>query len=364
MYSFEPTEEQKMLVEAVSRYALNDLRAAGREAEETSQMPAKLIEKGWELGILQASIPEDYGGFGEHSALTGVLAVEEMAWGDLAGTMAVMTPASFVLPILFAGTEEQKQTYIPPVIEAEWKPYTAALMEARFDFDPNELDTIAQAEGEEYVIRGEKVYVPFADEAEAMILYARLDGKTQGFIVPKGTPGLQVIERQKLLGINALPLYRLKVDEVRVPASHRLGGPDGHDFAPIRDSSRLALAAMAVGVSKAAFEYSRDYAKEREVFGVKVAQKQAIAFMLAEMATEIEAIRLLLWEGAWMVDRGKDEASKIAYLALTGAADMAMMVTDRAVQILGGHGYIREHPVELWMRNGRGFAAFNGLAMV
>jgi len=364
MYSFEPTEEQKMLVEAVSRYALNDLRTAAREAEETSQLPAKLIEKGWELGILQASIPEDYGGFGEHSALTGVLAVEEMAWGDLAGAMAVMTPALFVLPILFAGTEEQKQTYIPPVIEAEWKPYTAALMEARFDFDPNELDTTAQAEGEEYIIRGEKVYVPFADVAEAMIIYARLDGKTQGFIVPRGTPGLQVVERQKLLGINALPLYRLKVDEVRVPASHRLGGAEGHDFAPILDSSRLALAAMAVGVSKAAFEYSRDYAKEREVFGVKVAQKQAIAFMLAEMATEIEAIRLLVWEGAWMVDRGKDEASKVAYLALTGAADMAMMVTDRAVQILGGHGYIREHPVELWMRNGRGFAAFNGLAMV
>ena len=364
MYSFEPTEEQKMLVEAVSRYALNDLRTAAREAEETSQLPAKLIEKGWELGILQASIPEDYGGFGEHSALTGVLAVEEMAWGDLAGAMAVMTPALFVLPILFAGTEEQKQTYIPPVIEAEWKPYTAALMEARFDFDPNELDTTAQAEGEEYIIRGEKVYVPFADVAEAMIIYARLDGKTQGFIVPRGTPGLQVVERQKLLGINALPLYRLKVDEVRVPASHRLGGAEGHDFAPILDSSRLALAAMAVGVSKAAFEYSRDYAKEREVFGVKVAQKQAIAFMLAEMATEIEAIRLLVWESAWMVDRGKDEASKVAYLALTGAADMAMMVTDRAVQILGGHGYIREHPVELWMRNGRGFAAFNGLAMV
>jgi len=127
MYSFEPTEEQKMLVEAVSRYALNDLRTAAREAEETSQLPAKLIEKGWELGILQASIPEDYGGFGEHSALTGVLAVEEMAWGDLAGAMAVMTPALFVLPILFAGTEEQKQTYIPPVIEAEWKPYTAAV---------------------------------------------------------------------------------------------------------------------------------------------------------------------------------------------------------------------------------------------
>ena len=121
---------------------------------------------------------------------------------------------------------------------------------------------------------------------------------------------------------------------------------------------------MACGVSKAAYEYSRDYAKDRDVFGVKVAQKQAIAFMLAEMATEIEAIRLLVWESAWMVDNSKVEASKSAYLALAGAADMVMMVTDRAVQILGGHGYIREHPVEMWMRNGRGFSTFMGLAMV
>jgi alkylation response protein AidB-like acyl-CoA dehydrogenase len=144
----------------------------------------------------------------------------------------------------------------------------------------------------------------------------------------------------------------------------RLGGAEGHDFAPILDASRVALAAMAVGMSKAAFEYSRDYAKDRDVFGVKVAQKQAIAFMLAEMATEIEAIRLLVWEAAWMLDQGKSDASKQAYLAMTGAADMAMMVTDRAVQILGGHGYIREHPVELWMRNGRGFATFSGIAVV
>jgi alkylation response protein AidB-like acyl-CoA dehydrogenase len=121
---------------------------------------------------------------------------------------------------------------------------------------------------------------------------------------------------------------------------------------------------MALGVSKAALEYAISYAKEREVFGVKVAQKQAIAFMLAEMATEIEAIRVLTWEAAWMLDTGKEEAYKEACLAFTGAADMAMMITDRAVQILGGHGYIREHPVEKWMREGRGFAIMNGLAII
>jgi alkylation response protein AidB-like acyl-CoA dehydrogenase len=133
---------------------------------------------------------------------------------------------------------------------------------------------------------------------------------------------------------------------IHVPKENLLGGPAGHDFTPILASFRLALASMAIGLSRAALEYSRDYAKDRDVFGVKAAQKQAIAFMIAEMATEIEAIRLLTWEAAWMLDNSKEEA-KHAYLALVGATDMAMMVTDRAVQILGGHGYIREHPVEL-----------------
>jgi len=361
MYSFEPSEEQKMLVDAARRYAITDLRAGAHDAEENKELPPKLISKGWELGVLQASIPEAYGGFGDHSAVTGILAAEELAYGDLAGALAIGTPGLFALSILLAGSEEQKQKYLPPVIEADWKPFTAALIELAFDFDPNDLKTTARAKSGEYVLDGEKTYVPFAAQAEAIVIYANLDGKTRGFIVPKGAAGLKVgEERQKLLGLNALPFYSVKLEGVKVPEADLLPG----DFAPVLAASRVALAAMAVGVAKAAFEYSRDYAKERDVFGVKVAQKQAIAFMLAEMATEIEASRLLAWEAAWMLDVGKEDAIKQAYLALTGAVDMVMMVTDRAVQILGGHGYIREHPVELWMRNGRGFAMFTGLALV
>ncbi|MBE9474993.1 MAG: acyl-CoA dehydrogenase family protein [Chloroflexi bacterium] len=364
MYAFEPSDEQKMLIDAIQRYSTNDLRPAAHDADETSHLPEDLVEKGWELGILQASIPEEYGGFGEHSALTGVLAAEELAWGDLAGAFAVLNPGLFVLPILLSGSEEQKEKYLPQVIEAEWRPYTAALVEPRFDFDPNALDTVASDNNDSYLLKGEKVLVPYAADSEAFIVYAKLNGKTQGFIVPAETDGLVVGNRQALMGINALPLYKLKLDGVCVPKQNRLGDQPDHDFNSIIDASRVAVAALGVGLSKAAFEYSRDYAKDREVFGVKVAQKQAIAFMLAEMVTEIEAIRLLTWEAAWMIDEGKDEASKYAYLAYTGATDMAMMVTDRAVQILGGHGYIREHPVEMWMRCGRGIATFTGLAMV
>jgi len=365
MYSFEPDEEQQMLLEAVGRYANSDLRPIAHDAEEEGKLPEKVLKKGWELGVLQASIPEAYGGFGERSAVTSVLAAEEMAYGDLSGTLAVNVPSLFVTPILLVGSEEQKQEFIPPVIEMDWQPYTAALIEYALDFDPLELKTTAIVEGDGYVLTGEKAFVPFAKEAEAILVYANLDGVTQGFIVPKTAAGLEVRdEAEKLMSLKSLPTYRVDLEGVKVPKTNRLGGEVGHDFQPVLASMRLALAAMAVGVSRAAFEYSREYAKEREAFGVKIAQKQAIAFMLAEMATEIEAIRMLTWEAAWKLDVGKEDAFKDAYLASTGAADMAMMVTDRAVQILGGYGYIREYPVEMWMRNGRGFATLIGLAIV
>jgi acyl-CoA dehydrogenase len=364
MYSFTPTEEQQMLLDAVKRYADGDLRPAAREADEIAELSQELIEKGWELGVLQASIPEDYGGFGEYSALTGVLAAEGMAYGDLAGTLAVMTPNLFTLPILLVGSEEQKKEFLPTVIEADWKPYSAGLIEPDFDFDALELATTAEAKGDSYLLNGEKTYVPYAKEAPALLIYASLEGQTQGFIVPSGAKGLEIGEHQNTMGIHAYPLYSVKLEQVKIPKDNRLNGGDGHDLRPILASSQVALSALAVGVAQAAFDYARDYAKDRDVFGVKVAQKQAIAFMLAEMATDIEGTRLLTWEAAWMLDEGKEEAFKHAFFAYHAAVDMVMTVTDQAVQILGGHGYIREHPVELWMRNGRGFSTFTGLAMV
>jgi len=361
MYSFEPTEEQKMLMDAVNRFSVSDLRPAAHEAEESGGFQPRLIEKGWELGVLQASIPETYGGFGERSVITGALAAEAMAWGDLAGSMAIMAPGLFSIPILLCGTEEQKKAYLPKVIEGNWQAYSAALLENRFDFDANDLATTAESKGSDYILNGEKIQVQFAKDAKGLIVYAKLDGVTRAFILPVGIAGLSTSpDRSKVMGLNALPLYNLKLENVTLPAENLLPG----SFEPILGASRVAAASLAIGLAKAAFEYARDYAKDRDVFGVKVAQKQAIAFMLAEMAIEIEAMRALTWEAAWMLDTGKADSSKQAYLAYTGAADMVMMVTDRAVQILGGHGYIREHPVELFMRNGRGFTTFTGMALI
>jgi alkylation response protein AidB-like acyl-CoA dehydrogenase len=364
MYSFEPTEEQQMLIDTVKRYAERDLREAAHEAEEGGKLPDKLIQKGWELGLLQASMPEELGGFGEYSAVTGALAAEELAFGDLAGALAVLTPNLFALPLLLQGDEAQAEQYIPQIVDGAWQPYTAAFIEPFYDFDPSAMRATAEKDGDSYILQGEKAYVPFAADAPAMLVYADLDGETQAFIVEADTEGLTIGDRQKLLGLNALPLHELHLDQVQVAAGARLGGSDGHDFAPLLDSMRVGMAALGVGLARASFDYSRDYAKQREVLGSMIAQKQSIAFMLAEMATEIEATRLLTWEAAWQLDEEWDEASETAYLAHSGAGDMAMMVTDRGVQILGGHGYIREHPVELWMRNGRGIATLTGLALV
>jgi alkylation response protein AidB-like acyl-CoA dehydrogenase len=364
MYSFTPTDEQQMLIDACSRYANQDLRPAAREMEEANNLDLDLVEKGWELGLLQASMPEKYGGFGEYSALTGALAAETLAYGDLAAALAVLTPSLFTLPIYLVGSDQQKKEYIPEVIGEEWKPYTSAFLEPDFNFDPNNLKTTIEITGDRILISGEKYAVPFADQAPAMLVYANLNGKTQGVIVPADTEGIEILTREKLLGLNALPLFRIKLDQAAVPQDNLLNGPEGHELEPILTSSWIALTALAVGLSQAAFDYAVDYAKDREVFGVKVAQKQAIAFLIAEMGIEIESSRLLGWEAAWMVDQDKPDAFKQAYLACQNAADAAMMVTDSAVQILGGHGYIREHPVEMWMRNARGFQTFTGLALI
>jgi acyl-CoA dehydrogenase len=152
MYGFTPSDEQKMLIEAISRFARSDLRPAAHDAEETHNLPTKTISKGWNLGVLQASIPEVYGGFGERSAITGVLAAEELAWGDLSSALAVMAPSLFATPILLCGSEEQKNKWLPPIIEADWQAYTAALVEPVFDFDPNDLKTVAMLESEDYTL--------------------------------------------------------------------------------------------------------------------------------------------------------------------------------------------------------------------
>jgi acyl-CoA dehydrogenase len=364
MVSFTPTDEQQMIVNTVRRFATERMRPAAHDADESGTTPREIVETGWELGLLPSALPEEFGGFGEaHSAITGALAAEELGCGDLSMSLYLLAPNLFGLPILHCGTDEQKQRWLPELTDATFVPATAALIEPRWDFDPHNLATIAEKVMGGYVLNGHKAYVPLAADARAMLVYAREGGATQAFIVEQGTSGVSVLAREQHMGLRALPTYEVTFEDVRVPRDARLGGEDGCQADLLLNYGRVALASLAVGVARGAFEYARDYAKTRETFGRPIAQYQAIAFMLAEMAIEIDAVRALAWEAAWALDQGQD-ATRQASLAKQYADDAALFVTDRAVQILGGHGYIREHPVERWLRNGRGFTTFLGLAMI
>jgi acyl-CoA dehydrogenase len=368
MLNFQPTEEQQLIRETVASFAREQIRPAARDADETGQIPSALIQQAWELGLVQSSIPEVFGGVGESpSALTGALVCEELGWGDLSVALHILSPRLVTQPIITLGNDEQKQQVLPTYTGAAFNAGTAAVMEPRFGFDVNELATTATRHDGDFVLNGAKCFVPLAAEARHVLVYAYDDEGLGAFIVPQGTPGLTVTEREKNMGLKAVATYELRLENCRVPAGARLTG----NLSTLLNRSRVALAALAVGVARAAFEYARDYAKERHAFGSAIAQKQAIAFMLAEMATEIDATRLLTWEAAWKIDAGQDvpvgplsAATREACLAKNYAANMVLKVTDNAVQTLGGHGYIRDHPVELWLRNGRGFATFEGLAMV
>jgi alkylation response protein AidB-like acyl-CoA dehydrogenase len=363
MLDFRLDEEQKMLTDAIARYANERMRKVFRDAEEDGRIPPEVVQAGWELGILPTGLPEAYGGFGEYTALTGVLASEELAWGDLAIALNVMVPNLVAVPVMLCGTAAQKEAYLPQFCDEAMPAMTAAFTEQIVKFDPYKLKTTAVRDGNEFVLNGTKTAVPLAEMAELILVYANEDGQTQAFFVPANTPGLSIDKQAKLMGIKGLPTFMVTLAECRIPAENKLGGNEGINFGLILNHSRVALGAAAVGVARAGYEYALDYAKQRVQFGEPIAHKQSIAFMLADMATDIDEARLLVWEAAWQIDRGKD-ITRDAALMKQRVDDIVVQVADRALMVLGGYGYIREYPVELWLRNARGFASFDGLAIV
>lgn len=363
MLDFRPNEEQKMLTDTISRYARERIRKVYRDAEEDGAIPESLIRAGWEIGLLPTAMPEEFGGLGEYSAVTGALALEEFAWGDLAITLTVMTPNLVAIPIFLCGTHEQKTRFLPEFCGESPPQMTGALTEPVVQFSPYRLKTTAVRDGNEYTLNGIKTFVPLADSAEIILVYANEDGRTQAYLVPASSDGLTIGGREKLMGVRSLSTNLVTLADVRIPAANKIGGEVGIDFGLILNHSRVALGASAVGVARAGYEYAREYAKERVQFGEPIAHRQSIAFMLADMATEVDEARLLVWETAWLLDEGRD-ATREATIMKQHVDRMVMQVADRAVQILGGYGYIREYPVELWLRNARGFASFDGLAMI
>ncbi len=360
MIDFEPSEEQALIVETVRQFAANEIRPVARECDESGKLPDGLLAQAHELGLVANALPESVGGGGERSAVTGALVAEELAWGDLAIALAILSPGLVALPVADFGSDAQRAEWLPRYVGEAFVPGALALVEPRFGTDPFRPETRARREGGDFVLDGQKCLVPWIDGDDAVLVIATGDdGAVKGYRVPRRAEGLAATPERNM-GVRALPTAELHLDGVRVPAAERL---DGLDVRALVARGRVALAAAGVGVARAAFEVSRDYAKQREAFGAPIATKQAIAFKLADMAIEIDGARLLTWEAAWRLDRGED-ALREASLAYDQVRRLALQVADGAVQVLGGHGYIRDYLPELHLRNARGFAAFEALALV
>jgi acyl-CoA dehydrogenase len=362
MIDFDPSEEQQLIVDTVRQFAGQEIRPRARAADEAGALPRELLAKAHELGLVANALPEAVGGGGERSAVTGALIAEELAFGDLALALAVLSPALLALPVADAGSEAQRREILPRFVRSEFRPGALAVTEPRVGSDPFRPTTRARREGGDYVLDGAKCQVPWLDGDDLVLVTAWDADAPQGFLVPRAAAGLKV-ERERNMGLLALPTAELHLEGVRVPASARLGGEAGADWRALIARGRVALAATGVGVARASFEAARDYALERQTFGAPIATRQAIAFKLADMAIEIDGARLLVWEAAWCLDQGRD-ALREATLAYEQVKRVALEVADGAVQVFGGHGYTREYLPEMHLRNARGYASFESLALV
>jgi alkylation response protein AidB-like acyl-CoA dehydrogenase len=359
--TFKLTDEQEDVREALHAFADQAVRPIARDADEASQTPEDFLEQSWELGLVSTQLPDAYGGGGEtRSPITNALVLEELAWGDASLALAAVAPAAFAFAVADHGTEEQQRELLPLFCGTKFHAAALALVEPGPLFDPSLLRTVAEPKGSDaFVISGAKSFVPLGAKASHFLVVARNNGGRDAFIVPRDAEGLTISEQEKSLGLKGLETVALELERVEVPASARLGGGAGCNVQQIVDGSRAALAAVLTGVSRAAVDLCVPYAKEREAFGQAIAQKQGIAFKMADMHIETESMRWLAWKAASELEQGLD-ATRSCHHARDYASRMAMEVTDSGIQVLGGHGFIREHPVEMWYRNARTLGVLEG----
>jgi alkylation response protein AidB-like acyl-CoA dehydrogenase len=361
LIDFDPSEEQQLIAETVRQFAQNEIRPRARDCDEAAKLPAELLNDAHALGLVANAIAERFGGGGARSAVTGALIAEELAWGDLAIALAILSPSLEALPISDLGSEAQQQRWLPALVGERFRPGSLALQEPHYGADPLHPQTRARREGDAFVLDGRKCMVPWIDGSNDCFVCAGGDAGLSLFRVSRGQQGVSATP-ERFMGIQAFPTVELALSGVRVTEADTLPLA-GAALQRLLQRGRVAQGALAIGVARAAYEVSRDYAKERQAFGAPIATKQAIAFKLADMAIEIDAARLLVWEAAWRLDAGLD-AQREATLAYRQTARIALEVADGAVQVLGGHGYTREYLPELCLRNARGFSCFEALSLV
>ena len=355
---FDFTPDQLAIRETIRELVEDKVVPRAAEIDQTMRYPKDIERLFADNGILGIPFPEEYGGV-SGSSVTICMGVEEIAKGDASCSLILAVQALGSYPILLAGTEEQKKRICPPLASGD-QLAAYALSEPNSGSDAAAMKTLAKRYGDEYVLNGSKIFITGASEASVLVAFARTDPEAGA----KGISAL-VLEREKSpwkveklehkLGIRGSPTGYVVFEDVRVPVANRLG-EEGQGFKialNVLDHSRPGIGAQALGIAEGAFGYALNYAKERQQFGQPIASFQGIQWMLADMATQIEAARLMVYRAATKVDGNAPDLTKIAAMAKLFASDMAMKVTTDAVQLLGGYGYISDYPVERMMRDAK-----------
>ena len=362
--SFTLTDEQRELRSLAHEFAERELRPVAAESDEREDFPPELLAKAARLGLTSYAIPAEHGGGGvDH--VTAALVNEELAWGCSALAATITATMFPVRPLVGFGTPEQQARYLPWLASEEGTLAAIAFTEAHAGSDVQAMRATARRDGDSYVLDGEKVYVTNGGIADVTVVFAKLDGEITAFLLERGDPGVHAGRRERKLGLRASYTGSIVLDGARIPAD-RLLGEEGQGFAVALDffmASRPQVAAAALGVARAAFEYATDHAREREAFGRPLLARQGISFKLARTATEIEASRLLVWRACAALDAGEDAGLYGSY-AKGYAADTAMRAATEAVQVLGGAGIMRDHPVEKWLRDAKVFQIVEGTSEI
>ncbi len=368
MINFDLTDEQVQLKDMAHKFAANEIRPKAAEYDREGTFPQDIFEKAYELGLMTEFIPEEYGGLGLTTLDTCIIS-EELSWGCSGIATSMEATGLSLAPIIIAGTDEQKKRFVAPF--AEKLLYGSfCLTEPGAGSDAGAVKSTAKKDGDSYVINGRKCFITNGSHASQYTVYVSTD-KSLGhrglsaFVIPRDLPGVSTGKKEDKLGQRASDTADVIFEDVVVPKENLLWKEgDGFKLAMMTlDRTRPIVAASAVGVARAAYEYALDYSKERVQFGAPIAMNQAINFMIADMKIGIEMARLITWKSAWMIDNGVRNTVESS-IAKAYAGDLVMQVTTDAVQIFGGYGYMRDYPVEKLMRDAKIFQIYEGTSQI
>ncbi|MFT4518324.1 MAG: alkylation response protein AidB-like acyl-CoA dehydrogenase [Halioglobus sp.] len=357
------TDDQRMNRDTMVRFAGAEIRSLAKSVDTGESSAMDFYPKTAELGLTLLPIPEALGGAGvDRSPVSNALIFEDLAHGDLAIALGSVAPLGFVNTLIDQGTDAQREQFLPQFCTGEFVAATTALLEPRATFEPSEPATNATSNADGYSLSGTKAMVALGIDSTLTLVIAQLDGEGHGAFIVEGTPDGMTRTAEDNMGLRGAQLATIVFDNVQLPATALLG-EGNFDLQRFIDLSRLGLCALAVGTCQAVLDYVIPYCNERVAFGEAITNRQSVAFMIADMAIELEAMRLMTWRAASLAERGEDFHEQ-AYLAKQFCSKHAMKIGTDGVQLLGGHGFCCEHPVELWYRCLRAIDTLEGLASV